>query len=267
MQNFADGTKGKTIEITTLYSVDQLFGGAFTYRKNDDGTFSGTEDSVSALAEFAIKYNQRDKQIAYVVNASACKVGATNVNSRNCWEGNEELSTYNISMKYGGVLMNADHDLDEAEVTEMSQMISALIEDGHYTEEVRRAYSYIGTIALENPKIKKAVENSSAVAKYNFAKDDYESAKKRLEKLNPNDVNYSRVELEVDKAKQRVNEAAKAVVEAKQNIREIVGRALMDTFDSGKDEIGLAQAFCNRAKRLAKTKGIELNIPFDDSTL
>jgi hypothetical protein len=264
-QLFVDG-EGKTIELYTLYDVDQLFGGAFSYRQNNDGTFSGMEDSVSALTEFAVKYNQRDKQIAYAVNASACKVGATNVNSKEYWE-NGDLRTYNISMRYGGVLMNADHDLDEAEVTEMSQMISALIEDGHYTEEVRNAYGYIGTIALENPKIKKAVENSSVVANYDYAVKDLENAKKKLEKLSKGTPEYLKTEGEISVAENKVKAISGQLAEAKQKIREIVGRALMDTFDSGKDEIGLAQAFCNRAKRLAKSEGIELNIPFDDSTL
>ena len=163
--------------------------------------------------------------------------------------------------------MNADHDLDEAEVTEMSQMISALIEDGHYTEEVRNAYGYIGTIALENPKIKKAVENSSVVANYDYAVKDLENAKKKLEKLSKGTPEYLKVEGEISVAENKVKAIFGQLAEAKQKIREIVGRALMDTFDSGKDEIGLAQAFCNRAKRLAKAEGIELNIPFDDSTL
>ncbi len=40
-----------------------------------------SEDSVELLTKTAIRYNLRDKQIAYAVNASACKVGATNLNS------------------------------------------------------------------------------------------------------------------------------------------------------------------------------------------
>lgn len=55
-------------------------------------------------------------------------------------------------------MMDADHELDMAEVTEMSQMISALIEDGHYTEFVTNIYKNIGEVALKNDKIKKIID-------------------------------------------------------------------------------------------------------------
>ena len=44
--------------------------------------------------------------------------------------------------------MDADHDLDTESVTEMSQMISSLIEDGHYTDLVVSLYSDIGNISI-----------------------------------------------------------------------------------------------------------------------
>ena len=65
----------------TLYGIDQLFGGAFTYKKVDNH-YEGTEASVDLLAATAIKYDLRDKQIAYLVNKSAMKVGHTNINDK-----------------------------------------------------------------------------------------------------------------------------------------------------------------------------------------
>lgn len=62
-------------------------------------------------------------------------------------------------------MMDADHELEEADVTEMSQMISALIEDGHYTEEVTNIYKEIGEIAINNAKVnkfKKAINTKDA---------------------------------------------------------------------------------------------------------
>ena len=79
-QIFTDGTIGRTITVNTLYDIDQIFGGAWTY-KFDGNNYIGTEASVDLLTAAAIKYDLRDKQIAYAVNSSACKVGATNVNS------------------------------------------------------------------------------------------------------------------------------------------------------------------------------------------
>lgn len=114
------------------------------------------------LSEVAIEYDLRDKQVAYAVNSSACKVGAANINDSDTWTNDNDLSTYKISMRFGGVMMNADHELEEAEVTEMSQMISALIEDGHYTDLVTKIYSEIGQIALNNSKVKKIIQTIDA---------------------------------------------------------------------------------------------------------
>lgn len=154
-------------------------------------------------------------------------MGATNLNTADKWIDGD-LDTYSISTKYGGVLMDADHDLDEAEVTEMSQMISALIEDGHYTDLVLDIYNYIGDIAIKNPKVQKSINACNALKN---AKTPEEREK------------------------------------ARQTICRIVGQSLMDSFATGKDTIGLAQAFCSRAAALQKSKGGDLNIPFDDATL
>lgn len=141
----------------TLYGIDQLFGGAFTYKKVDNH-YEGTEASVDLLASTAIEYDLRDKQIAYLVNKSAMKVGHTNINDKKAWTEDIPLDTFKIHTRFGGLMMDADHDLDHAEVTEMSQMISALIEDGHYPEKVEAIYKAIGEIALNNDRVRKYVE-------------------------------------------------------------------------------------------------------------
>lgn len=205
----------------TLYGIDQLFGGAFTYKKVDN-YYEGTEASVDLLAATAIKYDLRDKQIAYLVNKSAMKVGHTNMNDKKAWTEDIPLDTFKIHTRFGGLMMDADHDLDHAEVTEMSQMISALIEDGHYPEKVEAIYKAIGEIALNNDRVKKYVE--------------------------------------------AVNN------EDQDKLREIVGKSLIATFETGnKDTIGLANAFVRKASReLAENTNIgteTISIPFSDSTI
>ena len=73
-------------------------------------------------------------------------------------------------------MMDADHDLDTESVTEMSQMISSLIEDGHYTDLVVSLYSDIGNIAINNPKIEKyisaAKSGNTAIIKELLGKSD-----------------------------------------------------------------------------------------------
>lgn len=205
----------------TLYGIDQLFGGAFTYKKVDNH-YEGTEASVDLLAATAIEYDLRDKQIAYLVNKSAMKVGHRNINDKKAWTEDIPLDTFKIHTRFGGLMMDADHDLDHAEVTEMSQMISALIEDGHYPEKVEAIYKSIGEIALNNDRVKKYIEA-----------------------VNNND---------------------------RDKLREIVGKSLISTFESGnKDTIGLANAFVRKASReLAENTNIDtrtISIPFSDGTI
>ncbi len=205
----------------TLYGIDQLFGGAFTYKKVGN-YYEGTEASVDLLTETAIEYDLRDKQIAYLVNKSAMKVGHRNINDSKAWTEDIPLDTFTIHTRFGGLMMDADHDLDHAEVTEMSQMISALIEDGHYPEKVEAIYKAIGEIALNNDRVKKYIE--------------------------------------------AVNN------EDGDKLREIVGKSLISTFESGnKDTIGLANAFVRKASReLAENTNIDtriISIPFSDGTI
>lgn len=205
----------------TLYGIDKLFGGAFTYKKVDNH-YEGTEASVDLLAATAIEYDLRDKQIAYLVNKSAMKVGHRNINDKKAWTEDIPLDTFKIHTRFGGLMMDADHDLDHAEVTEMSQMISALIEDGHYPEKVEAIYKAIGEIALNNDRVKKYIEA-----------------------VNNND---------------------------RDKLREIVGKSLISTFESGnKDTIGLANAFVRKASReLAENTNIDtrtISIPFSDGTI
>ena len=205
----------------TLYGIDQLFGGAFTYKKVGN-YYEGTEASVDLLAATAIEYDLRDKQIAYLVNKSAMKVGHTNINDKKAWTEDIPLDTFTIHTRFGGLMMDADHDLDHAEVTEMSQMISALIEDGHYPEKVEAIYKAIGEIALNNDRVRKYIEAVSN-----------------------ND---------------------------RDKLREIVGKSLIATFESGnKDTIGLANAFVRKASReLAENTDIDtktISIPFSDGTI
>lgn len=205
----------------TLYGIDQLFGGAFTYKKTDN-YYEGTEASADLLATTAIEYDLRDKQIAYLVNESAMKVGHRNMNDSKAWTEDIPFDTFKVHTRFGGLMMDADHDLDHAEVTEMSQMISALIEDGHYPEKVEAIYKAIGEIALNNDRVKKYVE--------------------------------------------AVNN------EDQDKLREIVGKSLIATFESGnKDTIGLANAFVRKASReLAENTNIDtrtISIPFSDGTI
>lgn len=143
--NIREG-KSYTLGNHTLYDIDQIFGGCFTAYRNEDGSFIENEASVDMLTNIAIKYNLRNKQIAYAVNTSACKVGAENINPVSSISDDSELYYFDMSTKYGGIMMDADHELEDANVTEMTQMISSIIESGLKIEDATSVYENIGNI-------------------------------------------------------------------------------------------------------------------------
>ena len=132
-----------------------------------------------------------------------------------------------MSTKYGGVQMDADHELDLAQVTEMTQMISALIEDQHYSDLVKDIYEDIGKVVEAHMK------------KY----DD------KLQILkNPNATPEEKAE-------------------AKKRLHRILGESLVVAFSSGsKDTLGLAQAFVAKAAEAIK-KNEDFQMPFSGATI
>ena len=151
--------------LTSLYDIDQFIGGAWTktYDANAD-KITYKDINVDLLTNIVCDMDLKDKFIAYLVNKSASKVAARNVNSTNCCniDNKDDLNYFEMSLRYGGIQMNADHDLDESTVTEMSQVISALIQRGNCFNMVKMMYEDIGRVALEAiDKIKAANESDN----------------------------------------------------------------------------------------------------------
>lgn len=220
----------QNVNTNTLYALDQLFGGAWTC-KYENGAWNYTEENNDVLEEILSRKENQDlkKQgfIAYAVNKSAIKVGAGEINKEGAWKDGSELRTIRMSTKYGGVQMDADHELDLAQVTEMTQMISALIEDQHYSDLVKDIYEDIGKVVEAHMK------------KY----DD------KLQILkNPNTTPEEKVE-------------------AKKRLHRILGESLVVAFSSGsKDTLGLAQAFVAKAAEAIK-KNEDFQMPFSGATI
>lgn len=144
-------TQVYTPEQFTLYSLDQLFGGAYAGELDEStNKLDYAEKNLDVLMDIVCNENLKDKFIAYAVNKSAIKVGAGNINSVDKWTDDDmNLSTITMSTEFGGVQMNADHELDEAEVTEMTQMLSSLIENGNSLGIVNEIYRDIGNLVVE----------------------------------------------------------------------------------------------------------------------
>ena len=196
-----------TKEIHTLYDLDQALGGAFVYELDENGDMVTSEGVHDILTNIICTNDMKEDFIGYIVNHSSAKAGAINVNDYSTLNDDDTTLNHHYLNATGiGVQMDADHEMDFASVTEMSQMVSLLTQSGTNIELVNKIYSDIGQVAAEAMRdILAAVESDDT------------------------------------------------------DIYRIIGKALLDTFDSGrKEEIGLAQAFIRNAQNaILKEKGLD----------
>lgn len=135
-----------------LYDIDQLFGGAWCM-KYEDNTLKYSDDNAKMVAQFLSQKEYqaaKDCYIAYAVNISANKVGVANPNQESSWYDKKKLNTYSMSTKYYGLQMDAEHEINEDnEVSEMTQMISGLAENGYSKDILNLVYEDIGKCVVE----------------------------------------------------------------------------------------------------------------------
>ena len=91
--------------------------------------------------------------IGYLVNKSAIKVGAENINSSDAWTNPDTKLKFMIFNTDGlGMQMDADHIVTDPEhqstMTEFSQVISALEANGTVHDISKQAYRDLGKVAL-----------------------------------------------------------------------------------------------------------------------
>lgn len=79
-----------------------------------------------------------------IVNDSAVKNGSSNTNPSSSYYDDTPLRYVTLSTLKYGIQQDSDHDADEAELTEMTQVISALDATGLYHDEVYDIYYAIG---------------------------------------------------------------------------------------------------------------------------
>ena len=151
-------------DIRTLYDIDQILGGAYSMR-NNDGKLEYYDGNVSTLAEVVCGEHLKDKLVAYIINDSATKDGNRNVNGSDLFNNSFARTSDGRIDFYNNVLtstcstinlgkqMDPDHELEFAEVSEMSQMISALIQGGHFTKLVNQIYKEIGKVAAQSMRL------------------------------------------------------------------------------------------------------------------
>lgn len=206
----------KRLKLNTIYDLDVFFGGPYTKSLQNDGLLHYNDLNNRIVLDIICNEGLKDKFIAYAVNKSAFKVGYGNVNPEESWKNPKAvLRTLRMSTRHIGLQMNAEHELDESEVTEMTQMISALAENWYTGPLAREIYKDIGAVVDE-------------------------SLRSIGHEIETNDLDALRLRL---------------------------GKALVDSFKTKEDTIGLAQAFLSKAEEAIRDSDARINIPFSASTI
>lgn len=144
-----NGIATENLELNTIYDLDMFFGGAWA-EVEENGRWKAKDLNYQAVLDIICSEKLKDYFIAYAVNKSAMKVGVRNLNDVKVWTNDDPLDYFNMSTKHIGLQMNAEHELEFAEVTEMTQMISALAENWYAGAIVQQIYKDIGAVVEES---------------------------------------------------------------------------------------------------------------------
>ena len=113
---------------------------------NNISVFVGTD--TSDLSQRSYYQPLKEMLIGYAANKSAVKNGIANLNSAEAWKGDMKLRYMTLDTDGLGVQMDADHEIDESEMTEFSQVISALEAGGRLHGESKEVYKTLGRLAV-----------------------------------------------------------------------------------------------------------------------
>lgn len=166
--------KIQTFKIETVYDLDQLYGGAWAKEINSlTNDLQFTEKNQDEVFNIICEFNLKNDIISWLVNKSALKVGASNLNPKGSWFDDTPLMYTTMSTKFGGLQMDADHDLNEAENRESTQMISALEQNGFTHDTVKEIYNLIAQSAkLSLKKISDAVKSDDKETLYKIFEEE-----------------------------------------------------------------------------------------------
>lgn len=156
--------------IDTIAELHEVLGGINSLELDEvTGKLVQSENSLKALTQFVnkvsnkrfnvtsnnisqVEYDQPLKRafIAYVINTSALKNGAGNINPTKAYYDEETpLHTITVKTKHHGIQLDSDHHADEAELTEFSQVINSLDANARIHDYVSQIYEALGQVAIK----------------------------------------------------------------------------------------------------------------------
>ena len=159
--------RAETIPVNNLFDVWSNLGGA--YSSDSNGILN--EGSNDLLYDIMIESNEgilKNKLIHILSNKSALKAGATNVNPSENWSNGQPLTYATFESRFMGPQLDASHETDTSEIKEITQIISALAQNGFTSDLAREAYEDIASIIKQaaKPYIKNLLGNNNNLYNY-----------------------------------------------------------------------------------------------------
>lgn len=94
----------------------------------------------------------KEYHIGYLLNNTAVKNGAKNINPEEAWKGDMDLMYFEVDSDGLGMQMNADHDIVNSELTEFSQVIAATAAYGYTYDNCNEIFKGLAKTALQASK-------------------------------------------------------------------------------------------------------------------
>lgn len=89
----------------------------------------------------------KHSDVHYVATAGAVKQGGANINSFQQYIDDLPYTTMKIRMDYAGIQLNAEHSADEANLSIMTQVISAIASRGYTSDLAQEVYDALSRLA------------------------------------------------------------------------------------------------------------------------
>ena len=148
-RNF-DGTTQlltESYDTSTLYGLDQLFGGAYAGELDSNNRFKYSELNIDLVYKIICEENIKHNFIHMMVNHSSIKAGVKNLNPNSSLYDESELRYFEVPTKQYGMQGNKDHEVDDPRgVREMSQLINSLTQDDLMPDAANELYGLIGNV-------------------------------------------------------------------------------------------------------------------------
>ena len=133
------------VNVNTLYDIWDAFGGIYSIDENSNFN----EKSNEALYNVVTETNDgklKNKLIHILSNVSSLKAGATNINSSARWQDSKPLLYSSYDNRFMGPQLDASHGIDNSEIKEVTQLVSALAQGGFTSEVAQEAYEDIANV-------------------------------------------------------------------------------------------------------------------------